>query len=184
MARHRADTWIPFQDSDPCGRITTANASRGAIDALDGRWTRRTALQAAVHGTPGADAAPALDLWICYIPVDAKQKINHTFGMIMVRRPSKKPWLIDAAWPAIVWFTNGIFNEDKWICELEQAAFDAHLLGGLRTRGGDIGPGGEERPLEVRDPGSGLLAQPEHWQVVQPEAETAPAPAKATTPKK
>ncbi len=66
----------------------------------------------------------------------------------------------------------------------EQAAFDAHLLGGLRTRGGDIGPGGEERPLEVRDPGSGLLAQPEHWQVVQPEAETAPAPAKATTPKK
>ena len=43
----------------------------------------------------------------------------------MVKRPSKNPWLLDAAWPAIVWFTNGIFNEDKWICELEQAAFDA-----------------------------------------------------------
>lgn len=73
----------------------------------------------------GADEAPALDLWICYIPVDREQKVNHTFGMIMVKRPAKKPWLIDAAWPAIVWFTNGIFNEDKWICELEQAAFDA-----------------------------------------------------------
>lgn len=73
----------------------------------------------------GADEAPALDLWICYIPVDRAQKVNHTFGMIMVRRPAKKPWLLDAAWPAIVWFTNGIFNEDKWICELEQAAFDA-----------------------------------------------------------
>ena len=28
-------------------------------------------------------------------------------------------------WPAIVWFTNGIFGEDRYICELEQAAFDA-----------------------------------------------------------
>ena len=27
-------------------------------------------------------------------------------------------------WPAIVWFTNGIFAEDRRICELEQAAFE------------------------------------------------------------
>ncbi|HMN72629.1 MAG TPA: aromatic ring-hydroxylating dioxygenase subunit alpha [Rhodoblastus sp.] len=74
--------------------------------------------------TAGA-TEPALDLWICYIPVDRDQKINHTFGMIMIRRPGKRPWLIDAAWPGIIWFTNGIFAEDKWICELEQAAFDA-----------------------------------------------------------
>jgi len=73
----------------------------------------------------GANEAPALDLWICYIPVDRAQKVNHTFGMIMVRRPTSKAFLLDAAWPAIVWFTNGIFDEDKWICELEQAAFDA-----------------------------------------------------------
>lgn len=74
--------------------------------------------------TGGAEA-PALDLWICYVPVDREQKINHTFGMIMIKRPGKKPWLLDLAWPAIVWFTNGIFAEDRWICELEQAAFDA-----------------------------------------------------------
>ncbi|MBK6874070.1 MAG: hypothetical protein IPG94_22630 [Kineosporiaceae bacterium] len=58
----------------------------------------------------------------------------------------------------------------------EHAAFDARLLGGLRTRGGDIGPDGEGRPLEVRDPGSGLLAQPEHWQVVELEPEPSPVP--------
>jgi phenylpropionate dioxygenase-like ring-hydroxylating dioxygenase large terminal subunit len=66
---------------------------------------------------------PALDLWNVYIPVDAKQRINQTYGLIMVRRPSI-PWLLDLFWPIIVWFTNGIFAEDKWICELEQAAFD------------------------------------------------------------
>jgi renierapurpurin 18,18'-hydroxylase len=68
---------------------------------------------------------PALDLWNCYIPVDRAQRINHTFGMIMVRRPAKKAFLLDLIWPAVIWFTNGIFAEDRWICELEQAAFDA-----------------------------------------------------------
>ncbi len=67
---------------------------------------------------------PALDLWNCYIPIDSHQKINHTFGMIMVRRPQRRAILLDLAWPAIVWFTNGIFAEDRAICELEQDAFD------------------------------------------------------------
>ncbi|TDX66507.1 phenylpropionate dioxygenase-like ring-hydroxylating dioxygenase large terminal subunit [Methylosinus sp. sav-2] len=74
--------------------------------------------------TAGA-SEPALDLWNCYIPVDRAQKINHTFGMIMIKRPAKHSFLLDLFWPAIVWFTNGIFAEDRWICELEQAAFDA-----------------------------------------------------------
>jgi hypothetical protein len=33
--------------------------------------------------------------------------------------------LIHLLWPAIVWFTNGIFAEDRWIMELEQKAHDA-----------------------------------------------------------
>jgi len=66
---------------------------------------------------------PALDLWNVYIPVDRDQRINHTFGLMMIRRPDV-PGLLDLAWPFIVWFTNGIFAEDRWICELEQAAFD------------------------------------------------------------
>ena len=68
--------------------------------------------------------APALDLWNVYIPVDKEQRINHTFGLMMIRRP-KTPGLIELLWPFIVWFTEGIFAEDRWIVELEQAAFDA-----------------------------------------------------------
>jgi len=67
---------------------------------------------------------PALDLWNVYIPLDRAQRTNHTYGLMMIRRPSF-PGLIDLLWPAIVWFTNGIFAEDRIICELEQAAFDA-----------------------------------------------------------
>lgn len=67
---------------------------------------------------------PALDLWNVYIPIDKEQRINHTYGLMMIRRPSI-PGVINLLWPVIVWFTNGIFAEDRWICELEQAAFDA-----------------------------------------------------------
>ncbi len=67
---------------------------------------------------------PALDLWITYIPVDRKQRINHTFGLINVRRPGI-PGLLDLLWPFIVYFTNGIFNEDRWVVEMEQEAFDS-----------------------------------------------------------
>jgi phenylpropionate dioxygenase-like ring-hydroxylating dioxygenase large terminal subunit len=66
---------------------------------------------------------PALDLWNVYIPVDKAQRINHTFGMIMVEKPPV-PGLIHVLWPFIVWFTEGIFKEDRWIVELEQRAFD------------------------------------------------------------
>jgi phenylpropionate dioxygenase-like ring-hydroxylating dioxygenase large terminal subunit len=68
--------------------------------------------------------APALDLWNVYVPLDAAQRSNRTFGLMMIRRPGMKV-LLDIFWPFIVWFTNGIFAEDRRICELEQAAFDA-----------------------------------------------------------
>jgi hypothetical protein len=66
---------------------------------------------------------PALDLWITYVPVDGAQRINHTFGLINVRRPSI-PFLLDLLWPFIIWFTDGIFREDRWVVEMEQQAFD------------------------------------------------------------
>jgi phenylpropionate dioxygenase-like ring-hydroxylating dioxygenase large terminal subunit len=66
---------------------------------------------------------PALDLWITYVPVDTEQRINHTFGLINVRRPPI-PLLLDMLWPFIIWFTNGIFREDRWVVEMEQRAFD------------------------------------------------------------
>ncbi len=73
--------------------------------------------------TAGSDE-PALDLWNVYIPVDKVQRVNHTFGMIMVQKPPI-PGLIHLLWPFITWFTEGIFKEDKWIVELEQQAHDA-----------------------------------------------------------
>jgi phenylpropionate dioxygenase-like ring-hydroxylating dioxygenase large terminal subunit len=68
-------------------------------------------------------AHPALDLWNVYVPLDKAQRSNHTYGLMMIRRPSI-PGLLDLFWPLIVWFTNGIFAEDRRICELEQEAFD------------------------------------------------------------
>ena len=67
---------------------------------------------------------PALDLWNLYYPVDREQRTNQTYGLMCVKRPGI-PFLLDVFWPLLVWFTNGIFNEDQEICELEQAAFDA-----------------------------------------------------------
>jgi renierapurpurin 18,18'-hydroxylase len=71
----------------------------------------------------GGSEHPALDLWNAYVPRDQAQRTNHTYGLMMIRRPSI-PGILDLAWPIVVWFTNGIFAEDREICELEQAAFD------------------------------------------------------------
>lgn len=66
---------------------------------------------------------PALDLWNVYVPVDRAQRIHHTFGLIMVRKP-RLPGLINLMWPFITWFTESIFKEDRLIVEAEQRAFD------------------------------------------------------------
>ncbi len=67
---------------------------------------------------------PVMRLWIGYTPQDAAQRSNRTFGMISVRRP-RLGFLLDLAWPLLVWFTERIFAEDRWIVELEQQAHDA-----------------------------------------------------------
>ncbi len=66
---------------------------------------------------------PALDLWNVYVPVDRAQRVHHTFGMIMIRKPSI-PGLMHLMWPFITWFTESIFTEDRLIVEAEQRAFD------------------------------------------------------------
>lgn len=67
---------------------------------------------------------PALDLWITYVPVDREQRINHTFGLMNIRKPGI-PGLIRLLWPFIIWFTERIFAEDRRVVEMEQDAFDA-----------------------------------------------------------
>jgi Phenylpropionate dioxygenase and related ring-hydroxylating dioxygenases, large terminal subunit len=66
---------------------------------------------------------PALDLWNAYVPVDRAQRVNQTYGLMMVRKPGI-PGLIHLLWPFIVLFTNGIFGQDRDIVEAEQRAFD------------------------------------------------------------
>jgi renierapurpurin 18,18'-hydroxylase len=66
---------------------------------------------------------PVMHLWIVYTPMDAEQKTNRTFGLLSVQRP-KIPGLLELAWPALVWFTERIFAEDREIVEMEQAAYD------------------------------------------------------------
>ncbi len=73
--------------------------------------------------TPRGSDHPALDLWNVYVPVDRQQRANHTYGLMMVRKPSL-PGAIHLLWPFIIWFTEGIFAEDRTIVEQEQRAFD------------------------------------------------------------
>jgi hypothetical protein len=47
------------------------------------------------------------------------QRTNRTFGMLSIRRPGI-PFALDLAWPLLVWFTERIFKEDRWIVEREQ----------------------------------------------------------------
>ncbi len=66
---------------------------------------------------------PVMELFIAYVPQDAAQRTIRIFGAISVRRP-KIPGLIQLGWPFLVWFTEGIFREDRWIVEREQEAWD------------------------------------------------------------
>ncbi|MBI3296987.1 MAG: aromatic ring-hydroxylating dioxygenase subunit alpha [Elusimicrobia bacterium] len=69
-------------------------------------------------------AKPALDLWLSYVPVDPEQRVNHSFGLMSIKKPSF-PGLIHLFWPFIAYFTDGIFAQDQVIVEEEQKAHDA-----------------------------------------------------------
>src|SRR6201996_689601 len=67
---------------------------------------------------------PALSVWLGYTPLGADQRANRTFGYLSVKKPPV-PGLIHMVWPAVTWFTENIFREDKEIVEYEQRAHDA-----------------------------------------------------------
>lgn len=67
---------------------------------------------------------PVLQVWLGYLPLDAEQRSNRTFGYLSVLKPPV-PGLIHLVWPFVSWFTEKIFTEDKNIVEQEQAAHDA-----------------------------------------------------------
>jgi phenylpropionate dioxygenase-like ring-hydroxylating dioxygenase large terminal subunit len=73
---------------------------------------------------PAHSDATAVTLWATYVPIDREQRVNHSFGILMVR----KPWIPGLAfllWPAMRYFTELVFRQDKMIVEAEQRAYDA-----------------------------------------------------------
>jgi renierapurpurin 18,18'-hydroxylase len=69
-------------------------------------------------------AEPLLKSWAAYVPVDLEQRINHTCGVLIVRKP-KIPWLGDLlSRPLHRFLSNTIFAEDQFALEAEQRAYD------------------------------------------------------------
>jgi len=67
---------------------------------------------------------PLLKSWAAYVPVDLEQKINHTCGVLMIRKP-RIPWLGDLlSRPLYRFFLDTIFAEDQFALEAEQRAYD------------------------------------------------------------
>jgi phenylpropionate dioxygenase-like ring-hydroxylating dioxygenase large terminal subunit len=78
---------------------------------------------------PARSAKAAVSLWAAYVPVDREQHVNHSFGILMVRKPPISA-LAYVMWPAMRLFTELVFRQDKMIVEAEQKAYDA--------QGGDL----------------------------------------------
>ena len=94
----------------------------GAVDDEDVMTIRTVYPHQTLNIRFGADE-PVMELFIAYVPQDAEQRTIRTFGTISVHRP-RIPGLIELGWPLLVWFTEGIFREDRRIVESEQAAWD------------------------------------------------------------
>ncbi|WP_347556425.1 Rieske 2Fe-2S domain-containing protein [Robbsia sp. KACC 23696] len=102
---------------------TSEAKTKGAADQHKDVMTIRTQYPYQTLCIHKSDGSKVMDLWINYVPVDAAQKSNRTFGLLSIKRP-KPGFLLDIAWPLLVWFTDRIFSEDRWIVEAEQAAYD------------------------------------------------------------
>src|SRR5581483_5517914 len=66
---------------------------------------------------------PAIRLWASYVPLDAEQRTNKSFGILMVRKP-KTPLLLGLAWPVIRYFAQSVFEQDRMAVEGEQRAWE------------------------------------------------------------
>jgi len=122
---HRAAGKQPIGEKFMLGKRKKAPNSKSVDRADMDIMTIRTGYpyQTLQFWTAGSDE-PALDLWNAYVPTDADQRENQTYGLMSVRKPGI-PGAINILWPFIILFTNGIFGQDKDIVEAEQRAFDA-----------------------------------------------------------
>jgi phenylpropionate dioxygenase-like ring-hydroxylating dioxygenase large terminal subunit len=131
LGRRMGEDWLEADYSfartggkQPLGEAVILGSRRGISNVHKDLMTIRTEYPYQTLRIWTSGEEPVMHLWIGYTPVDAVQKLNRTFGLLSVRRP-KIPGLLNLAWPALVWFTERIFAEDREIVELEQRAYDA-----------------------------------------------------------
>jgi len=120
-------TFSRTSGKQPLGEAAIFGQRRGAGDAPTAEkdvMTIRTEYPYQTLRIQTGGALPVMDLWIVYVPLDAQQRTNRTFGLLSIKRP-RIPGLLEAGWPFLVIFTERILEEDRQIVELEQAAHDA-----------------------------------------------------------
>ncbi|MBN3788071.1 aromatic ring-hydroxylating dioxygenase subunit alpha [Burkholderia sp. Ac-20353] len=131
LGRRRGDDWVEvdytfarMEGKQPVGEALVFGASRKAGDQTDKSvMTVRTGYPYQTLQIRSSEGTLVMDLWIVYVPLDAAQRTNRTFGVLSIRKPGV-PYALDLAWPLLVWFTERIFKEDRWIVEREQEAHD------------------------------------------------------------
>jgi phenylpropionate dioxygenase-like ring-hydroxylating dioxygenase large terminal subunit len=130
LGRRMGEDWLETDYSfartggkQPLGEAAILGSRRGASNEFKDLMTIRTEYPYQTIRIWTGDETPVMRLWIAYTPLDKEQRTNRTFGLLSVQRP-KIPGLINLFWPALVWFTERIFAEDRDIVEMEQAAWD------------------------------------------------------------
>ncbi|MFC0399926.1 aromatic ring-hydroxylating oxygenase subunit alpha [Paraburkholderia rhizosphaerae] len=131
LSRRRGDDWVEVDytfsreaGQQPIGEALVFGQSRQGQKKHKDVMTIRTQYPYQTLQIRTSEGTLVMDLWIVYVPLDAEQRTNRTFGLLSVKRP-KLGFLLDAAWPLLIWFTERIFKEDRWIVEREQEAHDA-----------------------------------------------------------
>jgi phenylpropionate dioxygenase-like ring-hydroxylating dioxygenase large terminal subunit len=131
VGRSRGEDWVEVNytfarmaGSQPMGEALVFGASKNAGSQADKSvMAVRTCYPYQTLQIRSGDGALVMDLWIVYVPLDAAQRTNRTFGLLSIRKP-KIPFALDLAWPLLIWFTERIFKEDRWVVEQEQEAHD------------------------------------------------------------
>ena len=136
LGRRRGDDWVevdytfarmagkqPMGEALVFGERRRSDNNQGTDENRKDVMTIRTAYPYQTLKIRTSDSTLVMDLWIVYVPLDKEQRTNRTFGLLSIRKPKIAP-LLDLAWPLLVWFTERIFKEDRWIVEREQEAHD------------------------------------------------------------
>ncbi|MGF6757637.1 Rieske 2Fe-2S domain-containing protein [Paraburkholderia sp. GAS42] len=131
LGRRRGEGWVEvdytfarMEGKQPVGEALVFGQNRNGGGQNDKDvMTIRTEYPYQTLQIRTSDQTLVMNLWIIYVPVDAEQRTNRTFGLLSIKKPGI-PGALDLAWPLLVWFTERIFKEDREIVEAEQAAHD------------------------------------------------------------